>query len=169
MRGKIAMTATKQVTPVLAAECPIQFCESDSARSNSGKCNTYRLYEKPPVATKYGLLERDVGAHLYYADTSQDANTYPTWAALFQRYVSDKGQTNDPTLQSYPPAWDGVSIRQTQSSAEYFLLRQGVLHLAVGLKVPGAQPASTWLDSQIPVQLGKYGGTNDPRWSFDVR
>jgi hypothetical protein len=112
---------------------------------------------------------KDVGPHLYYPDTSQDANTYPTWAALFQRYVSDKGQTNDPTLQSYPPAWDGVSIRQTQSSAAYFLWRQGVLHLAVGLKVPGAQPASTWLDSQIPVQLGKYGGTNDPRWSFDVR
>jgi hypothetical protein len=102
-------------------------------------------------------------------DTSQDANTPETWMAMFELYVSQRGGTNDPTLQTYPPQWDGISIMQTQSGAGYFLWRQGALHLAQGLGIPGAAAASTWLDSQIPSQLARYGGTSDPRWSFDTQ
>ena len=102
-------------------------------------------------------------------DTSQDANTPETWTAMFELYVSQRGGTNDPTLQTYPPQWDGISIMQTQSGAGYFLWRQGALHLAQGLGIPGAAAASTWLDSQIPSQLARYGGTSDPRWSFDTQ
>ena len=52
---------------------------------------------------------RDIGgARTRIDDTSQDKNTYLDWAAAFQRYVTDKGHTNDPTLQAYPPRWDGI-------------------------------------------------------------
>jgi hypothetical protein len=61
-----------------------------------------------------------------------------------------------------------VSIMQVQSNAGYFLWRQGALHLAQGLGVAGADAAAAWLDSQIPAQLQKYGGTNDPRFSFSA-
>jgi hypothetical protein len=102
------------------------------------------------------------------ADTSQDSNSYASWADLFARYCGDRGNTSDPTLASCPPQWDGVSIVQTQSSAGYFLWRQGSLHLAVGLGVPGAAAASAWLDGQIPAQIAKYKSTNDPRFSFAI-
>jgi hypothetical protein len=112
---------------------------------------------------------RDIGARTRIDDTSQDKNTYPSWAAAFRRYVADKGNTNDPTLQVSPPRWDGVSIMQTQSSAGYFLWRQGTLHLASGLGIVGAAAAAAWVDSQIPGLMKKYGGTSDPRWSFDIK
>jgi hypothetical protein len=106
---------------------------------------------------------------LLISDTSQDANTPTSWTALFQRYVAQKGGTNDPTLQTYPPPWDGISIKQTQSGAGYFLWRQGTLHLASGLGIVGAAAATAWIDSQIPSVMTKYRGNSDPRWSFDTR
>jgi hypothetical protein len=106
-----------------------------------------------------------IGAQVLIKDTSQDANTYKTWAEAFQRYVTDKGGTNDPSLANVS-TWDGVSIMQTQSSAAYFLWRLGGLRLAQGLGIPGADESATWLASQLPAQLQKYGGTNDPRFSF---
>jgi hypothetical protein len=82
---------------------------------------------------------RDIGTRTRIDDTSQDKNTYLSWAAAFQRYVADKGNTNDPTLRVYPPPWDGASIMQTQSGAGYFLWRQSTLHLAAGLGIAGAR------------------------------
>ena len=106
-------------------------------------------------------------AFLLVPDTSLDAITYPTWAALFQRYVADKGNTNDSSLQTFPPPWNGTSIMQVQSGPGYFLWRQGALHLAVGLGLSGASAASAWLDGQMPSVMQKSGTTSDPRWSLD--
>jgi hypothetical protein len=111
-------------------------------------------------------FKNSVGTQSLIKDTSQDANTYPTWEAAFQRYVTDKGGTNDPSLSSYPPTWDGVSIMQTQSNAGYFFWRLSSLRLAQGLGIDKSDEAAAWLASQIPAQLSKYGGTNDPRFSF---
>ena len=57
---------------------------------------------------------------------------------------------------------------QTQTGAGYFLWRQGTLHLASGLGIAGAVAAAAWIDSQLPSLMKKYGGTSDPRWSFDA-
>lgn len=101
-------------------------------------------------------------------DTSQDANTYKTWAEAFQQHVAVKGRVNDPTLASYPPAWDGVSIMQTLGSAGYVLWRQGAIHLAQGHGIAGAAAAAEWFDGQIPAIVTKFRNTNDPRWSFSA-
>lgn len=107
-----------------------------------------------------------IGTASLIKDTSQDANTYATWDEAFERYVLDKGGTNDPTLGVYPPQWDGVSIRQVQSSAGYFLYRLATLRLAEGAGIPDAAGAGDWLEGQMPALFQRYGGTNDPRFSF---
>jgi hypothetical protein len=109
-----------------------------------------------------------IGPQLLITDNSFDSITYD-WPSAFQRYVNDHGETSDPSLTSYPPPWDGVSIMQTQSSAGYFLYRQGVLHLAQGLGIAGASDVVSWIDSQIPSAIARLGGTSDPRWSFDTK
>lgn len=105
---------------------------------------------------------------LLIPDTSQDGNTLASWSALFNAYCAIGGNTSDPSLHNCPnPPWDGSSINQVQSSAGYFFWRAAVLHMAVGLNVPGASEASQWLDSQIPSTIQRLGGSNDPRFSID--
>jgi hypothetical protein len=117
----------------------------------------------------YELMTVDQGSITLIPDNSLDSITY-TWPQAFQAYVNAQGNTSDPSLSSYPPPWDSVSIMQTPSNPGYFLYRQATLHLAQGLGYAGASDAVTWIDGQIPAQMARFPQTtSDPRWSFDTK
>lgn len=126
---------------------------------SDGRSGWPRGFPTPYLWHPLKILKGRDDASGLWQDTSIDKDTCKDWAEAWQQYKIDASVDDS--------GWDGQSIFQRQSGADYFIFLQSTLRIARHLNMAIAKPSSDYIESQMPGILATYRGHGQARWSVD--